>query len=45
MSSEGLDLYTVSVSGLHTAKTQSSGSVRTRQERIAHIVRKYLAIE
>ncbi len=41
MSSEGLDLYTVSVSGLHTAKTQSSGSVRTRQKRIAHIAGKY----
>lgn len=41
MSSDGAGLYTVSGSGRHTAKAQSLGSVRTRQERIAHIAGKY----
>lgn len=41
MSSKETGLYTVSGSGQHTAKTQLLGSVRTRQERIAHIAGKY----
>ena len=41
MSSQGADPHTIRVSGQHTTKTQSLGSVQTRQERIAHIANKY----
>lgn len=41
MSSQGAGPHTVSGSGQHTTKTQLSGSVRTRQNRIAHIAKKY----
>ena len=41
MSSQGADLHTISDTGRHTAKKRSPGSVRTRQDHIAHMARKY----
>lgn len=41
MSSQGADPHMTRVSGQHTTKTQSLGSVRTRQRRIAHVANKY----
>lgn len=41
MSSQGADLHTISGTGRHTAKKRSLGSVRTRQDHIAHTAKKY----
>jgi len=41
MSSKGAGPHTISGSRQHTAKKQSSGSVQTRENHIAHIAKKY----